>query len=241
MKTFNELLTKHPSYFNSLAYAQDVEGQPRKFTFVFSQPRCGSTLLLRLMNLACGTNMTGDLPIEYYRDLLSLYNQTTEFKFKSVVQSEEEGEFPDTHRGCSEGISRSSIRWGLRSLLSGRYYSAWMKSGILGFGNDFIPNTIELINDVYNGFDITICWLTRPHDEIISSAKDIGLMPDENIYRNFLAQQLEYFRENRELGQPWIKYEDILKDPVSVLKKLNPVYEPHEPSVKKVMDKKIRI
>ena len=59
------------------AYKQEMakyENDPRTkgYTFLFAQPRSGSTLLMRLMKLACHTNVVGDQDLNVYKAINAL-------------------------------------------------------------------------------------------------------------------------------------------------------------------------
>ncbi len=210
MKDTLELLQKHPGYFGGIDYSESHVRRPWKINIIFAQPRSGSTLLLRLLNIACLTYTLGDKPTDFYKSCISLYRNYKMGQTGDIAKAETEGVFMDCYNGSSEGAARYKFSFGMRYILFGHTYSSAMKTTSIGFGNDLLPEMLELIDYITQQrpeeFDVRICYLTRDHDEIIKSASSAGSLVHEGIYREYLTQQLEQFREHRELGEPWIKF-----------------------------------
>ncbi len=248
-----ELLEKNPGFFNSIRHLKDCETRPHKRVFVFSQPRCGSTLLMRMMAGACLTNMIGDKSPEFYQGVLMVYNDTAAnigHYLESPVAKEAEGFFPDMYRGYE---SRERELWNVKNSLAtclfGKFLgSGYAKSTVLGFGNQLVKPMADMLRHAWDDVDdLRIVWLTRPHDEIINSLqtretpvpesfKDVGVL------KRYLEIQKQQFDEAFEFGDLKITYEDIVTKPDEILsaKKLNPIYQPNMEALGKILANKIR-
>lgn len=249
-----ELLKMHPTYFGSsscsngcAAHRWKMDARPKKITFVLSQPRCGSTLLMRLMNLSCMSHMTGDRPQKHYRAIIDLYQSVNDGggQFGHPVVMEDN--FCDEYRGTSLDRDRHSLQFMVQMMLFQGIGAGYAKSATIGFGNQDVLPFVEMLRDTLGNdpsIDLTIVYLTRDHDEIIKSVKrkiqEKGLTYDESRWRSLLQEQYEQFKEARELGEPLIRYENIVNEHYKTIMKCNPLYEPNLRAAQKILANKIR-
>lgn len=251
-----ELLKAHPSYFGSahcysacVAHNQQSNRHPHKITLVLSQPRCGSTLLMRLMNGACLSYMVGDHSPAHYEALIVLNDSIHDGKGQHGHPQFMEEKFMDEYRGTS--LSRDEYLFYnlMRGMLFKEYGSGFCKTTSIGFGNDLVERFVSMLRYYfeefasYLGVDFTLVFLTRDHDEIVQSMKDkIGesITRDESHLREMLAEQLEQFKASYQLGDKWITYQELCEDPIKTLNKVNPLYPPNASAVHKIMANKLK-
>lgn len=246
MKDTLDLLQKHTAYFGGSDYHMSHAARPWNITIVLSQPRCGSTLLLRLLNIACLTRTTGDRDPLFYKACIDSYKTfRNEAIYENIGEMEKIGKFPDRYQGSHEAADRYNFSFSMRGLLFSGPYSSAIKTTSIGFGNSMTEDLIELCKYITDQrsdeFNFTIMFLTRNHDDIIKSAKKVGACPDEDIYRKYLSEQLEQFKECRDLNNPWVKYEDLVEDPMKILRKIPTIYIPNKSAVDRIMKNKISV
>jgi len=76
--------------------------KPSKLTLILAQPRSGSTLLLRLLNMACLTTCAGDRPIGFYEGIVQTWKALQHPGiYGHPIVLEDKGVFPDEWRGES--------------------------------------------------------------------------------------------------------------------------------------------
>lgn len=255
MKDIQSLLDKHPGFFQSMEWTGSSYAKPAKITALISQPRSGSTLVLRLMNLACLTHMVGDKPDTFYRALLDMYMCLGTGIYGNPVELEKNNVFPDEYRNSS--IKREKYLFEMYCGLmlgDGAHCSGYFKTTILGWNNQMVEPFVEMLRDVYHAdrspnhrsYDLRIVFLTRNHDDIIKSfqtregpGKQTAIEKPE-VVRGLLEDQLKQFKQAKDLDDYLITYDDLINDPIKQLKKLNPIYTPDERMVKQVMSKILR-
>lgn len=248
----HELLEKHPHFFDSIQSWQDTTARPHQRTIVIAQPRSGSTLLIRLLEMACLSKTVGDKHPSYFEGILKIYQEIKNNNgqyLECLADADRENVFADEYRGYnSRKRELFNFRYTLSSLLfSASFRSGWMKTTLLGFGNDLMKPFVEMLKDVYEDDRLTIVYLTRDHDEIIKSMFTSpeervrrGAIQGEDKIREFLDAQRGQMRECQELGDVRITYQDLLSDPAKILKRCGAVYQPSPSAIQKVMSKKLR-
>lgn len=257
MKDLEALLKANPNIFNSHEYRQEAMRKPLKITFIFAQPRSGSTLLLRLLNMACLTETIGDRPTAFYEGIITAYQALKDPKFGqfgSILVAEEKGEFWDEFRSSSRMREEYLMR-DMVALMLGQHNwkSSYSKTTSLGFGNDLVEPCADMLRDMYdvegayaNSFDLTIAFLVRDHDEIVTSFQtkegpgQKAVIDNPSVCHDMLSKQRDQFKAVRDLSDPWITYNKLCEDPMGVLKKLNPLYQPNQRVIDSIMSKKLR-
>lgn len=225
--------------------------RPKNMIVVLSQPRCGSTLLMRLMNIACMTHVVGDHDAEFYESLVRVYRSfDTGFPtYKSIIDCEKEGVFCDTYRGMDKAADRRLVTYQIKGILTRTSGSCFVKTGIVGFGNDITEEFVSMLRDMEEDGGVNpikIAFLTRNHDDIIKSFQtregpgQKAAIENPNGLRDMLEYQLAQFKSCYELGDIFIKYEDLVANPKDVLLKLRPRHYPNDDLIQKIMSNKIR-
>lgn len=222
-------------------------------TVVLSQPRSGSTLLMRLMGLACMTPVRGDLPPDFIQSFINLYDSIKADKgiYDHLSNLEEKGTFSDQYRGWHQwGDKVRMDEYHLRSLLLGGS-NGFLKT-CLGFGNHLVAPFVQTLRSICdnNSIRLKIAFLYRDHFEIEKSLLEKwdkeGMTPDMHahdlieVVHQQLQDQRQQFDDCFELGDMKIKYEDILSKSKDILLKLYPRYYPDENIIRKVLAKKIK-
>ena len=223
-------------------------------TVLISQPRCGSTLIMRLMALAGGTPVVGDRDVEFYDLITKLWNhKDPHAKYGAIREMEEKNIFPDTLLCWKEECYLNGHAYKLKQLLfnpealSGR--TKFIKTTMMGFQNDLLIPFVQMLREVHDQGTPTplrIVFLTRNHDDIIKSIADAGVMGSTTakhspeIVKKVLENQLSQFKEAYKLGDIWLKYEDFILDPQKYLLKLKPADYPMPYRIERVMEKKLK-
>lgn len=220
-------------------------------TFVVSQPRCGSTLLMRLYALSGYGGVMGDRSLGFYEAIQNLWRVTDhDAIYGSMTDIEKARIFADTYAGF-DYIQEMNLRaYFLKNMLfCSDKPSKLSKSTILGFGNTFLTEFVQTLRELFDQSPpskLQIVFLTRDHDEIIESmATKIGpgqqLAKDEpEVYKKLLDDQLEQMNDAYELGDTWIDYKALVSEPLEILLKMNPPSYPNEKILREVMAKKLR-
>lgn len=229
---------------------EKYENSPRKRStiIVLSQPRCGSTLLMRLVNLACMTHVVGDHDIGFYESLVGVYNSFGSGgpTYKSIPECEREGIFSATYRGIGMKQDRRLSSYYIMCMLTRTCGPSFAKTGIIGFNNNLTEKFVEMLREIESSNPIKIVFLTRNHADIVKSfqtregpgqqvAKD---NPDQLL--ELLDNQLKQFKSCYELGDIMLRYEDLIKDPHKWLLRMQPRHYPRPEIIEEVMSRKIR-
>lgn len=241
----SELLQKYPRYFESLGYLQKIEANPRRRVFIFSQPRSGSTLLLRLLTGACYTRCVGDRAPSYYESLLNIYEEINNNSGKYCNGYELEKEFPDQYRGYAEREKElENFKWNASGLLfANNYGSGWAKTTTIGFANSITKQFSDMLREIYDGDDLRIVWLRRDHDDIVKSLMATPYdmkQGDEAHALKLLEKQRNEQNASYQLGDIVIKYSDLIVNYDSILRRLNPIYTPDKYQVDQIMKNILR-
>lgn len=233
-----------------LARAADWHNNRRGYnmTIMLSQPRSGSTLMMRMTNQACYTHVSGDHDLSFYEALITVYNTySTGGQYGRIEELDLKGIFSDTYRNRSREQDERSIGWHILNLLM-RAPHGFTKSTILGFGNQVVEPFLEMVREISDkgNSPINVVFLTRNHNEIVRSLQtkegpgQEAAIKNPEVVLELLDNQLQQFRSCYEIGDQIIKYEEILEDPLKQLLRLKPQYYPNEEMVKKVMNLRIR-
>lgn len=246
MKEVSELFEQYPGYFNSLHNMRKEEENPRRRVIIISQPRSGSTLLLRLLKGACMTRCIGDRAPIYYESLVNIYKDIKEnqglYGYGTMIES---GPFPDQFRGYQERWHElESFKWNLSGLLFGNNFgSGFTKTTMLGFANNITKDFTDMLRDVYEYDDLRIVWLRRDHEDIVKSLMKVSMEHkegDDIAAMNLLEKQRKEHNASYQLGDIVVKYSDLVADPIAILKKLNPMYAPDKKQVERIMNNVMR-
>ena len=248
-------------YENEKRKYEAKQSRRNVFTILISQPRSGSTLLMRLYAIACclRSNIVGEHSLEYIKSLVDLWNNSSPQEhdvFGNILTMEYNGIFPDAYKALDrkhyDRIRCMNIKNCLLSCSGGL-----VKNTILGFGNDMVEPFINCMRELHEAGEeafegsgwmgnLNIVWLTRDHDEIVKSfqtrkgpGQEIALKNPDAV-TDMLQKQLAQFRACYELGDVILKYSDIIKDPLSALLKLQPKFYPSRKLLNDVMNKVIR-
>jgi hypothetical protein len=224
----------------------EYENKPRTkgYTFLFAQPRSGSTLLMRLMKLACLTNVTGDRPIEFYRSVFQLFYSSGVGKKEDFNVMENNNIFMDTYIGNTKKMCSYHIN----QALNGGIHYGFQKTTIIGFNNQLTEQFVCMLREMYedSSTPLTIGFLTRDHDDIVKSfqtrdgpGKETA-MSNPDVVKGLLENQYQQFRSSYEIGDVLIKYEDLIQDPIKWLLKLQCQHHPSPSKVEEVMNRVIR-
>lgn len=239
--------TQKSSY---LARAADWENNRKgcSMTVMLSQPRSGSTLMMRMNNQACYTHVSGDHDLEFYQAMITIYNTySTGGQYGRIEELDLNGIFSDTYRNRSREQDERMIGWHVLNLLM-RAPHGFTKSTILGFGNQMVEPFLEMIRSIADkgNSPVHVVFLTRDHNDIVKSLQtkegpgQEAAIKNPEVVLELLDNQFQQFRSCYEIGDQIIKYEDILEDPLKQLLRLKPQHYPNEEMVKKVMKLKIR-
>lgn len=227
---------------------------PVQHTIVFAQPRSGSTLLMRLMGLIGKCDVVGDRDPEFFQKLRELWDrENTVEHYGNLAELEADGVFADTYIAPSKKQARDALRFNLISMLmnpgNGCSPCKFMKTTLVGFGDDSLTGTVQWIRELYEhdaAVDLQVVWLTRDHDEIVKSfqtkegpGQDVSLEKPE-LLKKMLWLQRCLQKEAYELGDITINYSDLIADPKSVMLKLKPAHYPIDWKIQRIMDRKLR-
>lgn len=245
-----ELLERHPHYFQSLQYLNDCEHhRPWRKTFVFAQPRSGSTLLMRLLSGASLTKMIGDKHPDVYTSALTIYENVRDNNghyLDAVSSCEKTGIFPDEYRGYE---SRDRETWNTRGAISqlifgNTFGSGYAKSTCIGLTqepSDTVVRFATMLRELFEDKeDLRIVWLIRDTQAIINSLKSRDVKFDEAQMFDSLENQKRAFKTGYDLGDVKLNYDDWIKEPIKTILRLNPIYIPNVDAVNKIMNKIIR-
>ena len=218
-----------------------------KLTFIFANPRSGSTLLMRLINNACMTKCVGDRSVEFYESIFNLWKsrKTDRTKYRPSLF---DGSFNDEYSGykSEEDLDKQIMR-AIRALLFvNPYSSAQLKTTVLGFGNKLLDDMAKIIDVFDDEWDVTRVILKRDPEEIAESFISCpkGPLSGKKHLRGTVIQLVE--KQNREFAKVSdfntveITYKELCEDPIKCLKLCNPLYDPVEKVVEKTMKEKIR-
>jgi hypothetical protein len=243
-----ELLQMHPGLFHSLQYLTEQERKPIKRTFVIGMPRSGTTLWMRLMEMACMSRCVGDKHESYFKGLLDMYHIAKKGGqyFDSLADAENKGLFPDEYRGFD---SKQRELWNFHYaaanlLFANTFRSGYAKSTQIGFTNFFLVEFVEMLRDLFEKDDLTIVFMTRNRDAAARSLieKNPGTLTEADLMNTIEAydQQHAQMKQATRLGDVWIDFDKFVADPIPFLRRSNPLYLPNEAAVKRIMDKVIR-
>lgn len=246
-----DLFKCHPSLLDGDKIREVQFKRPYKVTFVFAQPRSGSTLLMRLMNMACASPMSGDRPFEFYRGLLDVASAMKIGQVGHLFLAEERGEFWDQYQCANQDRLNYLIRNVVHIAFGcANYMSNSAKTTVLGFGNDLVSSFANMLRESFGDreseYDFKIVFLTRNIDDIITSLQtregpgQQTAQQQPEIVRDLLEKQLAQFREAHELGDAWLTYDKLVNETEASLKKCNPIYPPNLPAMKSILSKIIR-
>ncbi len=221
-------------------------------TIVFGFPRSGSTLLMRLMDMACSTPTKGDYPLKFYQGYMMMRKSLMgDGFFGPMIELESNNIFPDTYRGRNpESFAKHLYDYYLHHLFIGGTGGSFTKCTILGFGNDDLVPFVEMIRESFSGehhrHGLKVVFLTRnKEDAALSLWNKTGHIYDsteEQYIANtigLLEFQHEQMKEASEFGDVWIDYKDIITEPIKTLLKLQPSYYPDEIKVNQILERRI--
>lgn len=248
MKDTLELLHRHPNFFYGMAYSEEAWKRPHKLTLILAQPRSGSTLLLRLLNLACLTTCIGDRPIEFYEGIVKVWKSLMEPGiYGSLEEMERFGKFPDQWRGQSNARERYLFRYYTSLLFSHAHSSGHSKTTQVGWGNKLVEPFVEMLRETYDdneNYDLRIVFLTRPDSEIAESLDRCNYWPDDPSLSHvdwkakaveLASKQRSQFKSVWMPGDVELTYEKLCADPIGSLIKCNPIFKPDVSSVNKII------
>ena len=215
----------------------------RKINFVISQPRCGSTLLMRLLNIITGTRVTGEHPIVFFESVVRIWNEGFEGAiYDSLPTLEKEDKFADCYRYHDEHAYRVSLSAKLQSLLWD-YNCRFHKTTALGMAGLSIKQVTDTLREMFEENSacgkLQIIFLTRPHLEILESWKT-SRYNAAPLTEAALVNQLSQMREAQELGDQWWTYEQLCADPQKHLLKMSPNIYPRQKHIDGIMRNRIR-
>lgn len=224
--------------------------RPKGVTFLFAQPRSGSTLALRLLANACHTRVVGDHDLKFYESVLGVYDSALSGgQYGYPPDLEKADVFPDTYRDKDEETDRRMISHYLRYLIfRGVGNAGFHKTTILGFANTMVEPFVTMLREMgeTSNYPINIAWLMRDHSEIIKSmatregpGQETAIKKPE-VLEHLLDLQYNQFRSSYELGDALIKYEDLVAKPLETVLKLKPCHYPDDNIIFQVMRKKLR-
>jgi len=210
-----------------------------------AQPRSGSTLLMRLMSIAGMSRVSGEYHTSYYEGLIKAHESHMKDKtFGRMEDLDKAGIFSDMNGGESMEQHHRMTCYYLKNLLCP---GAFTKVTTIGFGNDLTEGFIAMIRDMQESdCKIDICFLTRDHGEILRSLQTTDGPGKEAAIKNphmvldMLEKQQASFKEFSELGDRWIKYDDLVSEPRKTLCRIGSYHYPRQEWVDKVMSRKIR-
>lgn len=246
-----ELLQLNPGLFDSLKYIKSSEKKPLKRTFIIAMPRSGSTLLARLLELACLSRCVGDKHSDYFLGCLQVYRNIRDNKgqyLDTMATAEREKSFADEYRGYdSRQRELRNFSYVLAQLLfANTFRSGYAKSTQLGFTNDHLGDFVAMLREVFHESDLTIVFLTRGIDDCVNSLlarPEWKSLDNEVDKRNTVAAfewQFQQMREASQFGDVWMTYEKLLEDPIKQLRRCNPLYAPNETAVSEIMKQVLR-
>lgn len=229
--------------------------KPLESIVVLSQPRAGSTLLMRLVSNCSLKGVRGDMPIDYLEGVMKAWRAATQTKGQyghMLLKFEESGIFPDEYRG-----GHSSHEWWCEwmnyharvMLLGGS--AGFMKTTQIGFGNAHVQDFVDMLRTILDNehHSLKLVFLTRDRDEIIQSLqskwKEKGLneltdFATEVQVRSWLQHQREQFDEAAKLGDIKMDYHKFIADPKALLKRLGLDPERHSDTYQKIINNKLR-
>lgn len=246
-----ELLRLHPSYFDGMLYTERSFKKPCNLTFVFSTPRSGSTLLMRLINMACLTPMVGDRPPEFYDGIIKTYQGLMKGgQYGQLLVAEDKGEFWDEFRGSSLLRVRYLFKYAA-GLLFGvdAHRSGACKTTILGFGNEMVKPMCDMLHDLYDNdkdYNLRIVFLTRDTNAIVRSfqkrkgpGQETAIQFPERIIA-IIEKQKQQFNDAWEIGDACFTYGDLVNDTARCLRACLPLHDPNLKAMESILKKVIR-
>jgi hypothetical protein len=210
-------------------------GHKVQYNLLIAQPRSGSTLAIRLANLVCGTQVTGDRNDKFMRAFNLLIQDWMENPYQS---GELHKEFLDRYIGIipayyyyqfvrllwphpNGGLTKlTSLHWSIND-------SSWLSNLRKFFeSHDFAG-------------ELNIIFLTRDAENIARSlaikSKEIGVDVDEELAYNLALLQQEKFKLEFRLGDKRITYNELTEDPINCLFKMKCKGYPNVTSVDQVL------
>ncbi len=196
------------------------------YTFLLAMPHSGGELLMRMMGVACLTNITGDLSPTLIGGLLDVYDSLKEDKVKGWPPDlEKKGLLNSKYSRELSQFEGAVSYYHIKQLL-------FNSSGKQGFGwssrldetqAERLVTMLRDIGDSRDDLKIKIVFLVREPDRV--------LLMDQN--KNGIL--MDTYKELYELGDHWISYEGFRNDPKGVLLKMNPARYPDEKKIKEII------
>lgn len=189
------------------------------------------------------THMVGDRHPLFYEGCVNIW-RALQHPGHYGHPIELEGNFPPEYRGTSPLRELYNARFAISlNHGDGSFSSGYSKTTTVGFGNHLVEDYVEMMRQFYDDreYDLTIGFLTRDHDEIVESMARKGdpiASHNPKKFKELLEIQLDQFKEASDLGDVWLTYNDLVRDPSSQLKKLNPLYAPDPKMVEFIMSNK---
>lgn len=217
---------------------------------IIAQPRSGSTLLLRLLNLSCKIHCVGDRPPGVYQAAYHLHEAMNDGRYKMTYKNEmlRDSEFCDAYCGY---YSSGSMKLGMRSIIDdmlGRRIdfatTEAFKTTVMWWNPEVnAEKFIDMLRDLYD--DIKIVWLIRDSRDIANSfitTEGTGLYgkhDHEDLIIECANRQRDAFDKNREIMDSFVTYSRLCENPKEILKEIG-AKDISEAELTKVMSKKIR-
>lgn len=198
-----------------------------RYTFLFAMPFSGSTFVMRLAAYHNHYGVKGDSDIETYKGLVSFWESYQRVaQYGNVDLMCERGEKPSRFVNSRQDNDKMLCEYSMKNLIyrNGMSGHGFCKATNIGYDNNLVGSVAEMIRSIHESnphtANLTIGFLTRDVDEIITEMKKRYTDVYEEGIRPRLESQLEQFREAFELGDVMIKHADLMADPLSVMKKL---------------------
>lgn len=233
---------------------------PLESIVVLSQPRAGSTFLMRLVsNVLINKGVRGDMPIDYLSGLTKAWSAATKTQGQyghMLLKFEESKIFPDEYRG-GHGSHEWWCEWTnyhTRVMLLGGS-AGFMKTTQVGFGNDLVEDFVDMLRTLCdtNHHKLRLVFLTRDHEEIANSLmkkwEEEGVQVGhvlkssggvKEYIHKCLESQHEQFDEFAKLGDIKMTYERLVADPKALLRRLGLNADSYPETYEKIINNKLR-
>lgn len=215
-------------------------GYKPQYTLVIGQPRSGSTLAIRLVNMVCSQPVTGDRNDAFMIGYNMLLNDALNNPYQ---MGDLHKEFLDRYIGGTPAYYYYQfirLLWphpnGGVTKITSLHYSVSQ--------SDWLYNVRKFFESYdFNG-ELNIIFLTRDAAEIAKSlrikGKENGIDVDEDKAYQLALYQQDKFKDEFKLGDKRITYEELTEDPIGCLYKFKCKGYPNVSCIEKVLMKTLR-
>ena len=242
----NNLISFYKHHISSQMTTEEINyinAGHRQFTFVISQPLCGAEALMTMASIVGGCGIRGIRMMDFYSSMIQFNNSHQDHSvYGNVKNLHEDGISLLNYGCCKPEFEETKTSYYMRQLIMpSEGFSTMCIETHLGFGNNLLIPFIETLRNIFYGNripELKIIFLTDDLDRLIDRSHRFGhpsSKMDPSVVRDLYQNQKLQMQEASDLGDTWMKLDDLHNDPHACLMKCKPTIFPNRDSIKEMI------